>query len=107
MAIFILRKLILQTCMCSQPVGLDVWFVGGPFIYFFIYFMCANREGSGETAQMLRLTWAFAGRPCDKYHNLMSWLIYSKSYTILAAKDKGANLTARTSRLVYDIETTV
>ena len=38
------------------------------------YFMCANREGSGETARMRRLAWAFAGRLCDKYHNLMSWL---------------------------------
>ena len=27
--------------------------------------MYANSEGSGETA------WAFAGRPCDKCHNLM------------------------------------
>ena len=25
------------------------------------YFMCANSEGSGETAQMRRLTWAFTG----------------------------------------------
>ena len=24
MALFVLRKLILQTCMCSHPVGLDV-----------------------------------------------------------------------------------
>ena len=38
------------------------------------YFMCANSEGSGETAWMRRLAWAFAGRLCDKYHNLMSWL---------------------------------
>ena len=36
------------------------------------YFMCANSEASGETAQMPRLAWAFAGRLCDKYHNLMS-----------------------------------
>ena len=40
--------------------------------------MCANSEGSGETARMRRLAWAFAGRLCDKYHNLMSWLIYEK-----------------------------
>ena len=40
----------------------------------FPYFMCANSEGSGETARMHRLAWAFAGRLCDKYHNLMSWL---------------------------------
>ena len=37
----------------------------------FPYFMCANSEGSGETARMCRLTWAFAGRLCDKYH--ISW----------------------------------
>ena len=40
------------------------------------YFMCANSKGSGETAQMRRLAWAFAGRLCDKYHNLLSWLIF-------------------------------
>ena len=39
------------------------------------YFMCANSEGSGETARMPGLTWAFVGHLCDKYHNLMSWLI--------------------------------
>ena len=38
--------------------------------------MCANSEGSGKTAWMRRLVWAFAGRPCDKHHNLMSWFIW-------------------------------
>ena len=38
--------------------------------------MCANSEGSGKTARMRRLAWAFAGRICDKYRNLMSWLAY-------------------------------
>ena len=37
-------------------------------------FMWVNSEGSGETARMRRLAWAFAGRLCDKYHNPMSWL---------------------------------
>ena len=37
------------------------------------YFMCANSDDSGETA---RIAWAFAVRLCDKYHNLMSWLIF-------------------------------
>ena len=37
--------------------------------------MCANSEGSGETARMHMLDWASTGRLCDKYHNLMSWLI--------------------------------
>ena len=34
MALFILRKFILQMSMCRHPVGLDVWFLVGPFIYF-------------------------------------------------------------------------
>ena len=38
------------------------------------YFMCVNNEGTGKTAQMLRVAWAFAGRLCDKYHNLVHWL---------------------------------
>ena len=48
------------------------------------YFMCTNSEGSGETVQMCRLVWAFAGCLCDYYHNLMSWLkglIYSRNKT--------------------------
>ena len=34
MALFAPRKLILQTRMRSHPVGLDVWLLVGPFIYF-------------------------------------------------------------------------
>ena len=34
MELFILRKLVLQTRMCSHPMGLDVWFLVGPFVYF-------------------------------------------------------------------------
>ena len=41
------------------------------------FFMCANSEGSGETARLRRFAWAFTGRICDKYHSLMSWLISS------------------------------
>ena len=40
------------------------------------YFMYANSQGSGGTAWMRRLTLAFAGRLCDKYHNRVSWLIF-------------------------------
>ena len=40
--------------------------------------MVQKREGSGETVRMIRLAWAFAGRLCDKYHNLMSWLNVSQ-----------------------------
>ena len=73
MVLFVLRKLILQTRMRSHPVGLDVWFLAGPFVYFHTS-MCTNREGSDETVQMRRLAWAFADCLCDTYHNLMSWL---------------------------------
>ena len=34
MALFVLRKFILQTRMCRHSVGLDVWFLVGPFVYF-------------------------------------------------------------------------
>ena len=34
MVLFVLRKLVLQTCMRSHPVGIDVWFLAVPFIYF-------------------------------------------------------------------------
>ena len=34
MALFVLRKLILQTHMRSHPVELDFWFLVGPFVYF-------------------------------------------------------------------------
>ena len=43
--------------------------------------MCANSECSGETARMRRLALAFAGRRCDKYKNLMNWLIYLFLYS--------------------------
>ena len=72
MAFFVLCRFKLQTRMHSHPVGLDVWFLVGHFVYF--HTSCANSEGSGETAWMHRLTWVFAGRLCDMYHNLMSWL---------------------------------
>ena len=34
MALFVLRKFILQMRMCRHPVGLDIWFLVGPFVYF-------------------------------------------------------------------------
>ena len=32
MALFVLRKLIFQSRLSSHPVGLDVWFLVGPFV---------------------------------------------------------------------------
>ena len=79
--LFVPRKLVLQTRMRSHPVGARYLIFGQTHVYF--HTLCANSEGSGETAQMRRwgsgetaqmrrLAWAFAGRLCDKYHNLMS-----------------------------------
>ena len=59
MVLFVLRKLVLQSHMRSHPVGLDVWFFVRPFVYFHTL-----------------LAWAFAGCLCDKYHNLMSRLMW-------------------------------
>ena len=36
MVLFLLRKLVLQIRICSHPVGLDVWFLVGPFVDFHI-----------------------------------------------------------------------
>ena len=55
MALFVLRKLILQTHMRNHPVGLLTYLIFGQTLRLLPYFMCANSEGSGETARMLRL----------------------------------------------------
>ena len=70
MVLFILRKLIFQTCMHSHPAGLDVWFLVRPFVYF--HTSCVRSVKA--LARLRRLAWVFAGRLCDKCHNLMSWL---------------------------------
>ena len=62
MVLFVLRKLILQTRMRSHPVGL------GRTFRLLSYYFHTSYEGSGETARMRRIAWAFAGRLCDKYH---------------------------------------
>ena len=35
MVLFILHKLIFETCMRSHPMGLHVWFLAGHFVYFY------------------------------------------------------------------------
>ena len=44
---WLFRKLILQTRMRSHPVGLDVLFLGGPFVYF--YTSCVRTAKTLET----------------------------------------------------------
>ena len=57
-----------------QPSSGARCLIFGRILLLLPYFVCANSEGSGETVQMHRLAWAFAGRLCDKYQNLMSRL---------------------------------
>ena len=76
MVLFLLPELILQTCMRSHHVGARCLIFGWTF-RLLPYFMCVNSGGSGETARIHRLAWAFAGHLCDEYHNLMSSLKYS------------------------------
>ena len=83
MVLFIHLKLILQIRMRSHPVGLDVWILVGPFIYF--------HSSCVRTAKA-------QGRLCDKYHNLMSWLkscvpIFRMIMVILQGKIKGCEVT--------------
>ena len=56
MVLFVLHKLILQTCMHSHQVGLDVWFFDR-ILRLLPYFMCTYSKSSGETARM-RLRWS-------------------------------------------------
>ena len=71
MALFVLRKLIVQMRKCT----IQWWLIFGQTLRLLSYFICVNSEGSGETALMPRLTSAFAGHLCDKYHDLMGLLI--------------------------------
>ena len=73
--LFVLHKLILQTCMRSQRVGLHVWVLVWPFVYF--------NTSCLRTAKALARLRSCAGShepslvACNKYHNLISWPIYS------------------------------
>ena len=72
MALFVLRKLILQTHMRSHQVGLGVWFLVGPFVYF--HTLCVR------TAKALARLRGCAGLPEPSLVayviSTMSWLIY-------------------------------
>ena len=78
---FVLHKLNSSNTH-AQPSSGARCLIFGRTLRLLPYFMCANSEGSGETAQMRRLAWAFAGRLCDKYHNLMSWLKWHSEVSI-------------------------
>ena len=90
MALFVLRKLFLQRRMRSYSVGARCRIFGWT-LRLLPYFMRANSDCADA-----QLAWAFAGRLCDKYHNLMSWLkfhltIYCMSISLKAHANTPAN----------------
>ena len=73
MALCVLRKLILQTHMRSHPVGLDVWFLIEPFVYFNTSYV--------RTAKALARLRGCAGSPESSLvayviSTIISWIIY-------------------------------
>ena len=67
-------------CLHSSKVQAQIYnearcLIYGRTLLLLLYFISASSEGSSETARMNRLVWAYAGRLCGKYHNLMDWLI--------------------------------
>ena len=62
--LFALRKLILQTQMRSHPVGLDVLFLVGPFVYF--HTLCV-----GTAKALVRLR----SRTGSPEHSLVAYVI--------------------------------
>ena len=80
--LFVLRILILQTRMRSHPVGLDVWFFGRTLRLL----PCVRTVKA--LARLRRLAQVFAGRLCDNYHNLMSWLNFKWDGGLLVKSEK-------------------
>ena len=71
MVLSVQRKLILQTCMHSHPVGLDVWFLVRPFVYFHI--SCVR------TAKALARPHGCAGSPKP---SLVAYVISTTSHEL-------------------------
>ena len=67
LVLFILCKLDHSSNAHAQPSSGARCPIVGRILHLLPYVMFANSEGSGETARMRRLAWAFAGRLCDKY----------------------------------------
>ena len=72
------RRFIAQSLSCSPFHRLEMTEIllkGRKTLTHPSHIVWGNSQGSGETARMHRLAWAFAGRICDEYHFLMSRLI--------------------------------
>ena len=80
------KKTLLFSGLCffkcvKSPVEAQTWVLPRNCLQFpqvpYYMYMTANSKGSGKTALMRRLIWAFAGRLCGKYSFPMCWRIYT------------------------------
>ena len=62
----------LQMRVPGHSEGLEIWLFAQDFLV--AYIVWANSEGSGETALMRRLAWAFAVLLCGKYPGSMNMI---------------------------------
>ena len=67
------------------------------------YYKSANSKGSGETALMHRLAWAFAGRLSDNDHFLMGWLVKHKHWMNAMASGNSESANHNFSRQHFQI----
>ena len=96
MALFVLRKLILQMRMRSHLLGLDVWFLVGPIVYFHTSCVqtakalarlrgCAGSPEPSLVAYVISTIISWAG----SFHPSMTWLILWKYCKIPNYSDTG------------------
>ena len=98
MVLFVLRKLILQTLMRSYPMGLDVWFLVGPFVYF--------HTSSVRTAKALARLRRCAGSPEPSLvvwviNTIMSWAVSIKNRLIKTPYLIGMRNIMRTGNTIF------
>ena len=85
MALFVLRKLILRKCMHSHPMGLDVWFLVRPVVYFHTLYV--------QTAKALARLRRCAGSP---ENSLVAYVISTISHEL-------AQILAFNSACLFDL----
>ena len=95
MVLFVLRKLMFQTCMGSRPMGLDIWFLVGPFAYF--------HNSCARTAKALARLRGCAGSPEPSPVAYVISTIISWAGSYLASSSLFIFIRSRLSSLVTKI----
>ena len=96
-----LKSLNKHACKLSSGVrGVNL----GQNLYLYHCFMCANTEGSGETAHFYRLVRAFAARICNKYKNRVNWLILCEWDRVAKAQTRRRSIIKRAFTACADPE---